>query len=497
MRVTFLCHSSFIIEAGNNIVLFDPWLQGPAYHKQWFLYPRPNDISLAEKANIVIYSHGHEDHMHPQSMELLNKNADVFFPFQWREGIKPYLKHRGFKNITEAVSFKTYTVNDTKITFLGYSLESVIVIEHEGEVLVNINDALNSNHENASNYLLKQIKERWPKIDYLFSGWSGASYFPNKVKYKNKNDVETGKIREQFFAHNFCIFSNYLNPKTAIPFPPGFVLLTKENDWINHVKFDREIVPDYYKKHFETHKGIHFIFPWPDDIIENHQIQKISGLHQKSKFEIENDYRNIYSKEIQEANTITYVDESFVFSLEKELNYWLNKNKILYHENVLKDASFTIQLTDTKPVKTISAWYENKSFYTRVLNEERVEKNLHISTKAALLKYSLAKVWGGDVLTIGYGLEVEMYDELSLEKNLDIVCVRLITRYPIARRDLFKYPFRAVKYYLKSPGIASLWLKQKIILKPYVNKFPYNERDHWISYNKCDLCKVCKIPQVF
>ena len=37
-------------------------------------------------------------------------------------------------------------------------------------------------------------------------------------------------------------------------------------------------------------------------------------------------------------------------------------------------------------------------------------------------------------------------------------------------------------------------IKQKILMKAAVNKYPYNERDHWISYSKCELCKVCNMP---
>jgi hypothetical protein len=61
----------------------------------------------------------------------------------------------------------------------------------------------------------------WPKIDFLLSGWSGAGYFPNKVRYKNKNDREVGQIREQYFADNFCKFTKYLQPDISIPFAPG------------------------------------------------------------------------------------------------------------------------------------------------------------------------------------------------------------------------------------------------------------------------------------
>ena len=166
-----------------------------------------------------------------------------------------------------------------------------------------------------------------------------------------------------------------------------------------------------------------------------------------------------------------------------------------FEESIRKN--LTIETAIKSYAKFIHVKYEGDKFNTWVADTELEERKVAIKTKAILVSYALSKIWGGDVLTIGYGISVEMYDELSLEKNLDIVCVRLMTRYPIARKDLFRFPVRALKYYLQSPSIASLWLKQKISLKPYVNKFPFNERDHWISYNKCDLCKVCKIPEVF
>src|SRR5205085_7529116 len=99
-------------------------------------------------------------------------------------------------------------------------------------------------------------------------------------------------------------------------------------------------------------------------------------------------------------------------------------------------------------------------------------------------------------LTIGYGIDVEVFDELSLEKNLDIVCVGLIARYPLFKDDVLQHAARMFKYYLSNPELTNLWIKQKLELRPYVNKYPFNERDHWITYNKCDLCKVCKMPEV-
>ncbi len=103
---------------------------------------------------------------------------------------------------------------------------------------------------------------------------------------------------------------------------------------------------------------------------------------------------------------------------------------------------------------------------------------------------------GGDILSIGYGIDVVVFEELSLEKNLDIVCVRLITRYPIFKGDIANHAGRALKYYFSNPSLTNLWITQKVKLRPYVNKYPFNERDHWISYSKCDLCKVCNLPEL-
>ena len=202
------------------------------------------------------------------------------------------------KTITEAISFKTYSVNDVKITYIGFSLESVVVIEYKDEVLVNINDALNSNHENAVDFILNEIEKRCPKITYLLSGWSGASYFPNQIRYPGKDDVEIGKLREQYFANNFCRFVNILQPKYAIPFASGFVLLKEENKWINHIKFPRGKVFEYYKEHFKESNYSKFIVPYPGDIIKDGEI------------EINSELRKEYNEMLKEYNLNLHFDRT-------------------------------------------------------------------------------------------------------------------------------------------------------------------------------------------
>ncbi|HVA99519.1 MAG TPA: MBL fold metallo-hydrolase [Bacteroidia bacterium] len=497
MHIEYISHSCFVIETNRIKIAFDPWITGGAYHNQWQLFPQPFDTKPVEEADLILISHGHEDHLHNDSLKKIQKNAHIFFPFQWREGVVDYLKYLQFKDITEAVSFKTYTFKGIKITYLGYSLESVIVVECEGYIIVNINDALNSNHETAVNFLLDKIKTKWPKIDFLLSGWSGAGYFPNKVHYKNKNDVEVARIREQYFADNFCRFTKYLQPEIAIPFAPGFVLLNNENRWINEIKFPRQIVDSYYNQYFESKTNIQFPILFPGDFFTDKQLHKKSLYHNnKDDHEIYAYLDKIFHKEIAYANNIEYISEDEMSKLESKLVYWLNKNKSLYNPTVIEDAIFSIKFTDVKQNIFFNICVANKLFLVKRSNNSCKEDRLIITTKAKLLSLNFDRIWGGDILSIGYAIDIEVFEELSLEKNLDVVCVRLITRYPIFKDDVANHASRVLKYYFSNPSLTNLWINQKLKLRPYVNKYPFNERDHWITYSKCDLCQVCKMPEL-
>lgn len=498
MRIEYICHSCLFIDTGDTTLLFDPWLKGTAYHGQWQLFPPPVSLSMLPRVRNILYSHGHEDHLHRDSLLALPNDAHVFYPYQWRRGAKEYFAENGFHELTEAVSLKAYRVSPTTtVTYIGFALESLIVIETNGIVIVNINDALNSHHQNVVEFFLQEIKKRWPKIDYLFSGWSGAGYFPNTVHYKTKDDREIGLIREQYFGHQFCRIVRRLQPTYAVPFAPGFALLRPERRWINEVKFPRETLQSYYAQHFSANDPIEFFNTHPGDYFDENGFHAVSEWHdryaQKPVAEL---IAETYAEESTAAEQLDTCSEAEASALLPLLDHWVNQNSQLFDAIVLQEAKFALQIEGLEQNPFFNFRFREGKFVIERSQTAAADTRLLLRTRAVLLAHALNHDWGGDVLTIGYGVDVDIYDEPALEQNLDIVCVRLLTRYPTTSSSLKKDPIRALSYFIRHPLMSKLAIRQKLMLRNTVNKFPYNERDHWISWSKCDLCKVCDLPEL-
>ena len=88
-----------------------------------------------------------------------------------------------------------------------------------------------------------------------------------------------------------------------------------------------------------------------------------------------------------------------------------------------------------------------------------------MDTSSEILRHSFGNEWGGDAIFIGYGCEIQMLDRSAAEKNLDVICVNLLTRYPTTRNSLKKTPLRALEYMIRTPLRRALALRR---LKPHL-----------------------------
>src|SRR5690349_17444979 len=119
MKIEYVCHACLLIETEDLRIVTDPWLGGSAYCGQWHVFPKPVNGEKLDAVAAVFISHGHEDHLHEETLRTLPKQARVFYPYSFFGGAKEYIESLGFEDVTEAVTFKKYKVSDkTSVTFI-------------------------------------------------------------------------------------------------------------------------------------------------------------------------------------------------------------------------------------------------------------------------------------------------------------------------------------------------------------------------------------------
>lgn len=495
MKVEYICHACLLIDTGDIRIITDPWFNGPAYCGQWHVFPKPIDTDQLKTADVILISHGHEDHLHEVSLRELPKSARVFYPFSWFGGTKKYLRGLGFKDVQEAVTFKTYRLTEkSSVTFIANTHDNIIVIESDGHVLVNANDALHSYPKPVIDFYIDSLRAEWPQIDALFCGFGGASYFPNAVHAEGKSDWEIGKVREQFFAHNFCHIVSGLRPQVAVPFAADFALLAPAQRWINEVKFPRSRMKTYYQRYFAKGDNEPGIFDmYPGDCLEDCKLRAESPYRNELK---EGGLNHLideqYKDEIAQLQEIDFINESDAARLGEEIRENIDFRAALFDPEILSRLRFCLRLSDVEASNVYNISIKNGRAQIERSDAPAPQSLLSMSTSSKVLRHSFGNEWGGDAIFIGYACEVELLDRRAAKENLDVLCVNLLARYPTTRSSLKKDPLRALEYLIRNPARRALALRR---LKPHLNEGVSFDRSTWLLREPREVRELCGLPE--
>jgi len=506
MKIEYIGHASLLIETNGIKIVTDPWFNGASYCNQWHLFPKPvNAHKLLTDIDYVLITHGHEDHLHEASLKILPKRATVIYPYTWYSDSTVYFKGLGFNESFEALSWKTYTLKKgICITFISNNLDTIIVIESEGKVLVDMNDALTSSTEKAVEYFTEKIKQRWPIIDYVFSGFGGASYFPNTIHTPSKNDLEIAVLREQLFVNNYFCIVNNLMPAIAVPFASDFVLLDPENIWINNTKDSKkEIIEEYYTR-FPDKTNVKMQEMYSGDILEDFELNKKSDFHKYTKQNYEELIKESYKDIIYEKENPITLNEEEAEKLIHEIYTQVNTRRSIlgFYADKINEVHFDIKIKD---LKEKSYYYvdmrKNTTCVTRNQNQT-LGSIVEIQITSEALKYSFSGEWTGDVINIGYATNIFVPKEEYIENGYENVCIKLLTNHPNEDHYITKPSIRSFKFILNNP-IHKDWFIKKLTRQKkknlrenlYEDGKIYN-RSLWLTKTKCEICKVCKMPDL-
>ena len=208
-RITWIGHSSFLIQINGINILTDP-----IFYKPSFMYPRFLSAGIAPEQlpsiDIVVISHNHPDHMHPKSLYLLKKHNPLFLIPQ---GDAYWFAQENFAQFKEHAwnDSHSYYIQDAKITCtfvparhwtgrtpftIDASLCGGWVIQSAGHTLYFAGDTA------YDQQLFHTIKKDFGKPDIAFLPIS-----PNKmrslVKHSHTNAAEAGQALLDLDAIHF------------------------------------------------------------------------------------------------------------------------------------------------------------------------------------------------------------------------------------------------------------------------------------------------------
>ena len=78
-KIEYISHSCLFVDTGDVKIVMDPWFRGSAYCNQWHLWPKTVNEDCLKEVDVIMVSHGHEDHLHRESLSALPKSAQIFF----------------------------------------------------------------------------------------------------------------------------------------------------------------------------------------------------------------------------------------------------------------------------------------------------------------------------------------------------------------------------------------------------------------------------------
>jgi CMP-N-acetylneuraminate monooxygenase len=229
VNIRWLNHATIYIECNGKSLITDPWLFGPAFLTGWWLYSTsPSDsMDLLKQADYVFISHNHPDHLHAETLAILDKNKTIITPNFTSKSSKKFLKGLGFKNIVTPDFLEILEITENfQFSILksgDFRDDSGIYICANGhEILLTVDANFLNNHVLPKN------------IDLLMTSFAGgASGFP--LCYENFSEEEKNYVIKRNRNSIKSAVINYIkstSPKYYMPYAGMFSEYAKRDQYV-------------------------------------------------------------------------------------------------------------------------------------------------------------------------------------------------------------------------------------------------------------------------
>src|SRR5262249_17030770 len=223
MRITFVNHASFLLEAGATSIWCDPWTTGKVYNNCAALFSPSYEVPL-DRVEHIWLSHEHSDHLNFPTLKKIPEAHRRRITFLHQKHSSPRvieaIRKLGFEKIVELPQYRWTTLKPGFEVFCGCvgTLDSFLVMRADGECVLNLNDCICTDSE------IRYIRRITGKPSLLFTQFSIAQCIGN---HADEIGAVPQKLRE--FKYSALTFQ----PEFTVPFASFGYWCNQENDWMN------------------------------------------------------------------------------------------------------------------------------------------------------------------------------------------------------------------------------------------------------------------------
>lgn len=223
MKITFVNHASFLLEAKATSIWCDPWTTGKVYNDCAALYSPSFQVPL-DRVEHIWLSHEHSDHFNFPTLKSLPLAERKRITFLHQKHSSPRVvdavRKLGFERIVELPQYRWVSLKPGLELFCGCvgTMDSFLVVRTEGECILNLNDCICTDSE------IRYIQRITGKLSMLLTQFSIAQWIGNHA-----DDI--GAVQQKIREFKYSVLA--FRPEFTIPFASFGYMCNEQNSWMN------------------------------------------------------------------------------------------------------------------------------------------------------------------------------------------------------------------------------------------------------------------------
>jgi hypothetical protein len=209
-----------VFQEGRPVLATDPWLIGTCYFGAWALdHPlSERQIGNVAASDYIWISHGHPDHLHEPSLDLLRKGQRILIPDHYDNDIAEFLRAKGFE--VRILRYREWFEINPRLKVMCFdnmNQDAILVIAVGDALLLNVNDApvagetgflrrLVAAHPNDKTYLLALCSIDADMFNFVDA--AGRSLVRPAEERKPAEVWRVGRLARRLGVRNHCCSSS-------------------------------------------------------------------------------------------------------------------------------------------------------------------------------------------------------------------------------------------------------------------------------------------------